>query len=399
MSTYASPQIEIAITGRGVVSSIGEGADAFVDALLGRRSGVVDGLAPCADFDPESAMSAKVARRSDRYTQLAFAAAVQAAGEAGLPGGVDLERLAILVGTGVGGLKTLEDECRAFVAGGDRAVSPHFVPMMMPNAAAGAIAMELGAHGPGFSVSSACATGSHAIGEAKRMLERGEADVVVAGGTEAAITPLCVAAFKRMGALSREGVSRPFDARRDGFVMGEGAGVIIMERAEHARARGAKILGYVAGYGASNDAFHMTQPDAEGRGAEKAMRAALADADATPQEVGYINAHGTSTPFNDRIETRAIHAVFNGGSPPVSSTKSAIGHLLGAAGAVEAIAALGALQRGLLPPTLNFEQQDPDCDLDYVPDGPREAPGITVALSNSFGFGGQNACLAFRKAS
>jgi 3-oxoacyl-[acyl-carrier-protein] synthase II len=406
MSSYASPQIEIAITGRGVVSSIGEGADAFVDALLERRSGVVDGLAPCADFDPESAMSAKVARRSDRYTQLAFAAAMQAAAEAGLTangGGestaeIDLERLAILVGTGVGGLKTLEDECRAFVAGGDRAVSPHFVPMMMPNAAAGAIAMELGAHGPGFSVSSACATGSHAIGEAKRMLERGEADIVVAGGTEAAITPLCVAAFKRMGALSREGVSRPFDARRDGFVMGEGAGVIVMERADHARARGAEILGYVAGYGASNDAFHMTQPDSTGRGAEKAMRAALADAVANPDEVGYINAHGTSTPFNDRIETLAIHSVFNGGSPPVSSTKSAIGHLLGAAGAVEAIATLGALQRGLLPPTLNFEQQDPDCDLDYVPDGPREAPGITLALSNSFGFGGQNACLAFRKA-
>ncbi len=399
MSSYASPQIEIAITGRGVVSSIGEGADAFVDALLERRSGVVDGLAPCAEFDPESAMSPKVARRSDRYTQLAFAAAMQAAEEAGLPGDVDLERLAILVGTGVGGLKTLEDECRAFVAGGDRAVSPHFVPMMMPNAAAGAIAMELGAHGPGFSVSSACATGSHAIGEAKRMLERGEADVVVAGGTEAAITPLCVAAFKRMGALSREGVSRPFDARRDGFVMGEGAGVIVMERADHARARGAEILGYVAGYGASNDAFHMTQPDKDGRGAEKAMRAALADADATPDEVGYINAHGTSTPFNDRIETVAIHSVFNGNSPPVSSTKSAIGHLLGAAGAVEAVATLEALRRGLLPPTLNFEQTDPDCDLDYVPDGPREAPGIKLALSNSFGFGGQNACLAFRKAS
>jgi 3-oxoacyl-[acyl-carrier-protein] synthase II len=398
MSSYASSQIEIAITGRGVVSSIGEGADAFVDALLERRSGVVDGLAPCADFDPESAMSAKVARRSDRYTQLAFAAAVQAAEEAGLPGDVDLERLAILVGTGVGGLKTLEDECRKFVAGGERAVSPHFVPMMMPNAAAGAIAMQLGAHGPGFSVSSACATGSHAIGEAKRMLERGEADVVVAGGTEAAITPLCVAAFKSMGALSREGVSRPFDARRDGFVMGEGAGVVIMERAEHARARGAEILGYVAGYGASNDAFHMTQPDKDGRGAEKAMRGALADARAEPQDVGYINAHGTSTPFNDRIETVAIHSVFNGGSPPVSSTKSAIGHLLGAAGAVEAIATLEALRRGLLPPTLNFEQPDPACDLDYVPDGPREAPGITLALSNSFGFGGQNACLAFRKA-
>ena len=398
MSDWTSPHIEIAITGRGVVSSIGEGADAFFDALLERRSGVVDGLAPCSDFDPEAAMGPKIARRSDRYSQLAFAAAVQAADEAGLPGDIDLERLAILVGTGVGGLKTLEDECRAFVIGGERAVSPHFVPMMMPNAAAGAIAMLLGAHGPGFSVSSACATGSHAIGEAKRMLERGEADVVVAGGTEAAITPLCVAAFKRMGALSREGISRPFDARRDGFVMGEGAGVIIMERAEHARARGAKIYGYVAGYGASNDAFHMTQPDKEGRGAEKAMRAALSDAGATPQDVGYINAHGTSTPFNDRIETRAIHSVFNGGSPPVSSTKSAIGHLLGAAGAVEAVAVIGVLQRGLLPPTLNFEETDPDCDLDYVPDGPREAPEVTLALSNSFGFGGQNACLAFRKA-
>jgi len=398
MSWHPSPEVEIAITGRGVVSSIGEGADAFVDALLERRSGIVDGMAPCSEFDPETAMSAKVARRSDRYTQLAFAAAMQAAEEAGLPGTVDLERLAVLVGTGVGGLKTLEDECRAFVIGGERAVSPHFVPMMMPNAAAGAIAMELGAHGPGFSVSSACATGSHAIGEAKRMLERGEADVVVAGGTEAAITPLCVAAFKRMGALSREGVSRPFDARRDGFVMGEGSGVIVMERADHARARGATILGYVAGYGASNDAFHMTQPDAEGRGAEKAMRAALADAGVTTDQVGYINAHGTSTPFNDRIETRAIHAVFNGGSPPVSSTKSAIGHLLGGAGAVEAVAVVGALQRGLLPPTLNFTDPDPDCDLDYIPDGPREAPGLEIALSNSFGFGGQNACLAFRKA-
>jgi 3-oxoacyl-[acyl-carrier-protein] synthase II len=400
MNQYASSHIEIAITGRGVVSSIGEGADAFVDALLERRSGVDEGLAPCADFDPDAAMGPKLARRSDRYSQLGFAAAMQACQEAGLPGDgdIDLERLAILVGTGVGGLITLEGECRKFVDGGERAVSPHFVPMMMPNAASGAIAMELGAHGVGFSVSSACATGSHAIGEAKRMLERGEADVVVAGGTEAAITPLCVAAFERMGALSREGISRPFDAKRDGFILGEGAGVIVMERKEHAEKRGAKIFGYVAGYGASNDAFHMTQPDKEGRGAEKAMRMALADAGATAEEVGYINAHGTSTPFNDRIETLAIHSVFNGGSPPVSSTKSAIGHLLGAAGAVEAIAVIGALQRGLLPPTLNFQDVDPDCDLDYIPDGPREAPDLTVAMSNSFGFGGQNACLVFRKA-
>ena len=390
--------VEIAITGRGVVSSIAEGADAFVDALNERRSGVVDGVAPCSEFDPANAMDAKSARRADRYTQLAFAAAAQAIAEAGLPGDVDLERLAVLVGTGVGGLKTLEDECRAFVDGGERAVSPLFVTMMMPNAAAGTIAIDLGAHGPGFSVSSACATGSHAIGEAKRMLEFGAADVVVAGGTEAAITPLCMAAFKRLGALSREGVSRPFDARRDGFVMGEGAGVLVLERAEHARARGAKILGYVAGYGASNDAFHMTQPDEMGHGAEKAMRAAITDAGADPEQIGYINAHGTSTPYNDRIETKAIHSVFNGGSPPVSSTKSSIGHLLGASGAVEAVAVVGALQRGLLPPTINFEEPDPDCDLDYIPDGPREAPGLELALSNSFGFGGQNACLVFKKA-
>jgi 3-oxoacyl-[acyl-carrier-protein] synthase II len=398
MSWHPSPEVEIAITGRGVVSSIGEGADAFVDALLERRSGIVDGMAPCSEFDPESAMSAKLARRSDRYTQLAFAAAMQAAEEAGLPGNVDLERLAILVGTGVGGLKTLEDECRAFVDGGERAVSPHFVPMMMPNAAAGAIAMELGAHGPGFSVSSACATGSHAIGEAKRMIERGEADVVLAGGAEAALTGLCMAAFARMGAMSREGMSRPFDLRRDGFVMGEGAAVLVLERAEHAAARGAKVYARIAGYGASNDAFHITQPAEDGRGAADAMRAALADAGASPVDAGYLNAHGTGTPFNDRIETQAVHAVFNGGAPAVSSTKSNIGHLLGAAGAVEALTCVEALRRGVLPPTINLEQPDPECDLDHVVGSPREANDIELALSNSFGFGGQNACLAVAKA-
>ena len=407
-STHPGENIDIAITGRGVVSSIGEGADAFFDALLERRSGIVEDLgdlsaragAPCSDFDPTVAMTPKEARRSDRYTQLAVCAAAQATEEAGLPGDVDVERLAVLMGTGVGGLLTLEDNCVKFHdAGRDvRAVSPLFVPMMMPNAAAGMIAINLGAHGPGFSVSSACATGSHAIGEAKRMIERGEADVVVAGGTEAGMTPLCMAAFERMGALSTEGISRPFDARRDGFVMGEGAGCLVLERGDLARERGAKIYGYVVGYGASNDAFHMTQPDETGRGAEKAMRMAIADAGVEPGDVGYINAHGTSTPFNDRIETLAIHSLFNGGSPPVSSTKSAIGHLLGAAGAVEAIAVLGALQRGILPPTLNFGEPDPACDLDYVPDGPREAPDLELALSNSFGFGGQNACLAIRKA-
>ncbi len=391
---------DVVITGRGVVSSIGEGPDAFFEALLNKRSGIADGVGACLDFDPEVAMSPKEARRSDRYTQLAVAAAVQAAEEAGLPDGVDPVRFGVLVGTGVGGLNTLQNECTAWLEGGDRAVSPHFVPMMMPNAAAGMIAMRLGAQGPGFSVSSACATGGHAIGEATRMIVRGEADAVVAGGTEAALTGLCIAAFKRMGALSREGVSRPFDAGRDGFVMGEGAAVLVLEREDHARARGAEILARVAGYGASNDAFHITQPHEGGRGAIQAMRATLENADAAPGDVGYINAHGTSTPFNDKIETVAVKQVFNGSAtpPPVSSTKSHIGHLLGAAGAVEALVCVEAVRRGVLPPTINYEQPDPDCDLDYVPEGPREAPGLELALSNSFGFGGQNACLAVRKA-
>ncbi len=389
---------DVVVTGRGVVSSLGEGADAFIDALLERRSGIVDGAAPCSGFDPETAMTPKAARRADRYTQLAVAAADQATEEAGLPGDIDPERLGVLVGTGCGGLITLTDESRAFIEGGDRAVSPNFVPMMMPNAAAGTIAMRLGARGPGYSISSACASGAHSIGEAMRMIARGEADVVVAGGTEAPLTGLVIAAFKRMGALSRQGISRPFDAERDGFVMGEGAGILVLEAADHAKARGARVFGSVVGYGASNDAFHITQPDEQGRGATLAMQSALADADASPEDVGYVNAHGTSTPFNDKIETLAMHNVFNGGSPPVSSTKGAIGHLLGGAGAVEAVAVIGALQRGMLPPTLNFEHPDPECDLDYVPDGPREAPDLELVLSNSFGFGGQNACLAFRKA-
>src|SRR5947209_10690048 len=265
--------------------------------------------------------------------------------------------------------------------------------MMMPNAAAGLIAMRLGVHGPGFSVSSACATGAHALGEAKRMLERGEADVVVAGGAESALCVTSQAAFARMGATSRAGVSRPFDARRDGFVMGEGAGVLVLERAEHARARGARIHGVLAGYGASNDAFHITQPDEDGRGAVRAMRAALADAGAQSSDVGHVNAHGTSTPFNDRIEVAALREVFAGAPPPTTSTKSAIGHLLGAAGAVEAIAALGALQRGALAPTLNFRDPDPDREIGCIPDVPREAPALRAVLSNSVGFGGQDASL------
>jgi 3-oxoacyl-[acyl-carrier-protein] synthase II len=389
---------DVVITGRGAVTSIGEGADAFLDALYKRRSGIADGLGPCADFDPEVAMTPKEARRADRFTQLGVAAAEQAVAEAGLPDGVEPERFGVLMGSAIGGLETLERECRSWLEKGDRGVSPLFVTMMMPNAAAGTIAIRLNAQGPGFSIASACATGAHAIGEAARIIARGEADVIVAGGAEATLNGLTIAAFKSLGALSKAGISRPFDARRDGFVMGEGAGAFILESEEHARARGVKIRGRVVGYSATNDAFHITEPDREGRGATAAMLGALRDADATPADVGYVNAHGTSTPYNDRVETLALHNVFNGGAPPVSSTKSAIGHLLGAAGAVEAVASLGAIERGLLPPTINYEEPDPDCDLDYVPDGPREAPDLKLALSNSFGFGGQNACLAIRAA-
>jgi 3-oxoacyl-[acyl-carrier-protein] synthase II len=390
--------VSVVITGRGVVSSIGEGAETFLDAVMDRRSGVADGIAPCADFDPEAAMGPKAARRADRFTQFAVAAADQAVAEAGLPDGIEPERLGVVMGTGVGGLTTLERECINWINEGERGVSPLFVPMMMPNAAAGVVAMRLGALGPGWSVASACATGAHAIGEGGRLIQRGDVDAVVAGGTEAAMTGLCLAAFKRMGATSKEGRSCPFDARRDGFVMGEGAGVFVLEREDHARARGATILGRVVGYGASNDAFHITQPDPDGRGAVAAMKLALADADASPGDVGYLNAHGTSTPLNDKAEAGAVRQVFDGSAPPVSSTKSQIGHLLGAAGAVEAVATLGAIQRGLLPPTINFEEPDPEIDLDVVPDGPREAPGLELALSNSFGFGGQNACLAIASA-
>ena len=389
----------IVVTGRGVVSPVGAGADAFFDNLLAMRGGVTDeGVAPCADFDPETSMTPKEARRNDRFTQFAVAAADEAAAEAGLPDGVDPRRVGVIMGTGVGGLTTLQRECQIWLEEGDRAVSPLFVPMMMPNAAAGMVAMRLGLHGPGFSIASACSTGSHAIGEAKRMIERGDADAVVAGGTEAALVGLCLAAFRRMGALSREGVSRPFDVRRDGFVMGEGAAVLVLEREEHARARGAAILARVAGYGASNDAFHITQPEENGRGAIEAMEAALRDADLAPSDVGYVNAHGTSTPFNDRIETRAIRQVLGEDCPPVSSCKGAVGHTLGAAGAIEALACIEALRRGALPPTLGLEDVDPECEADHVAGAPREAPDLKVALSNSFGFGGQNATLVLQAA-
>jgi 3-oxoacyl-[acyl-carrier-protein] synthase II len=389
----------IVITGRGVVSPVATGVEAFFDALLGMEGGITDeGVAPCAEFDPEVVMTPKEARRMDRFAQLAVAAADQAADEAGLLGEVDPARVGVIVGTGVGGLTTLQAECKTWLEEGDRAVSPLFVPMMMPNAAAGQIAMRRGLHGPGFSIASACSTGAHSIGEAARLITRGEADVMISGGTEAALVGLCLAAFRRMGALSRVGESRPFDTRRDGFVMGEGSAVLVLEREEHARARGAQIYARVTGYGASNDAFHITQPEENGRGAVEAMTAALRDADLAPADVGYVNAHGTSTPINDRVETRALRQVLGEDGPPVSSCKGAVGHTLGAAGAIEALACVEALRRGALPPTLGLEDIDPECAADHIAGAPREAPDLKVALSNSFAFGGQNATLVLQAA-
>src|SRR3954454_8831824 len=389
----------IVVTGRGVVSPIASGVEAFFDALLGMKGGISDeGIAPCEEFDPETVMTPKEARRTDRFAQLAVAAADQAADEAGLIGEVDPARIGVIVGTGVGGLTTLQAEGQTWLEEGDRAVSPLFVPMMMPNAAAGQIAMRLGLHGPGFSLASACSTGAHSIGEAARMIARGEVDAMIAGGTEAALVGLCIAAFRRMGALSRVGESRPFDTRRDGFVMGEGSAVLVLEREEHARARGAQIFARVTGYGASNDAFHITQPEENGRGAVEAMTEALADADLTPQDVGYVNAHGTSTPINDRVETVALRKIYGEDGPPVSSCKGAVGHTLGAAGAIEALACVEALRRGALPPTLGLEDVDPECAADHIAGAPREAPDLKVAMSNSFAFGGQNATLILQAA-
>ncbi|HWI23217.1 MAG TPA: beta-ketoacyl-[acyl-carrier-protein] synthase family protein [Baekduia sp.] len=381
----------VVITGRGVVSPLGGGVEEFFDALVAGTSGIADGVAAADQFDPETVMTPKEARRADRFTQLAVGAAEQAAAEADLANSADPERIGVLMGTGIGGLDTLQSNCEAWIKGGDRAVSPLMVTMMMPNAAAGQIAMRLGVYGPGFSVSSACATGTHAIGEAKRIIERDEADVVLAGGTEAALVGLSLAAFGQLGAMSPTGESCPFDVRRNGFVMGEGAGAFVLESEEHAKARGATIYGRVLGYGASNDAFHITQPHPEGKGAKLAIKAALKDAGISASEVGHVNAHGTSTEF-DYVEAAAVAEMF-GEATPVTSCKGAIGHLLGAAGAVEGIAALESVRRGVIPPTVGLEQQDERVRNDVVAGEARQVPDLKIALSNSFGFGGQNACL------
>jgi len=336
---------------------------------------------------------------------MALAAAKLARSEAGFTvDDFDPRRVGAVVGSGIGGLATIEEEHGALLASGPRRVSPFMVPRLMPNGAAAAIAMKLGISGVNFAVSSACATGAHAVGEAYRLIRHGAADVMFAGGSEAALTPLSLAAFTRMGAVSQRNdepkrASRPFDAERDGFVFGEGAGILVLESKDVARRRGVRALAEVAGYGATCDAFHVTQPDPEGRGATRAIDAALAEARVSPADVDYVNAHGTSTPYNDRVETIALKTSLGPEAKRVaiSSTKSQTGHLLGAAGAVEAGVAALAIAKQAVPGTMNLENPDPDCDLDYCADGPRELK-VDVVLSNSFGFGGQNACLVFKRA-
>jgi 3-oxoacyl-[acyl-carrier-protein] synthase II len=394
---------DVVITGVGAVTPLGGGARALHERWSAGVSGIRDGEAPCADFDVTDYMTAKQARRADRSTQLAVAAGEEALADAGWLDGLpyEPELIGCVLGTGIGGISTLEGNHDSLRDSGPNSVSPLAIPLMMSNAGSAAISLRHDLRGPVFSVVSACAAGSHAIGTALRMIQHGEADAIVTGGAEAPLTPLSRACFARMNALSPTGVSRPFDARRDGFVMGEGAGVLVLEAGDTARARGARILGTILGYGASGDAHHITAPHAEGRGGARAMSVAISDSGITAADVDYVNAHGTSTQLNDRAETRAIKLALGerSGKIPISSTKSAIGHLLGAAGAVEAVATVLALRDRIAPPTIGWEEPDEEMDLDYVPGAarPLDTDGkLPVALSNSFGFGGHNATLCLQ---
>jgi len=394
---------------------VGVGHEAFWQALVAGKSGISHiaqfdcrGYATriageARDFDPREWMEPKAAKRMDRFAQFAVAAALTACQDAGLSiDDSNADRVGVIVGSGIGGIWTWEHQFDALRNRGPDRVSPFFVPMMIANMAAGQVSIVLGAKGPGSCVTTACASGAHAIGDAFQILRRGEADVMLAGGSEAAITPMGIAGFGALRALSTrndepERASRPFDALRDGFVMGEGAGVLVLETEGHAVARGAHIYGELVGYGMSADAFHITEPAPEGDGPARAMQAALRSAGMRPEEVDYINAHGTGTPLNDRVETKAIHTVFGGhaGRLAVSSTKSMTGHLLGAAAAVEMVATVLACYHSIIPPTINYENPDPECDLDYVANRAREAP-VRAALCNAYGFGGQNAVLAVK---
>ncbi len=395
----------VAITGVGAVTPLGMGARALHERWTAGASGIKDGLGRCSDFEPAELLSAREVRRADRCTQLVLAAAGEALADAGWGDGLPYEadRVGTVIGTGIGGITTLISNQEVLRERGPAKVSPLGIPLMMANAPAGAVAMRHGLRGPSHGTVSACAAGAHAVGQAMRTIQAGDADAVVCGGGEAALIELALASFAAMDATSKTGISRPFDARRDGFVMGEGAGVLVLEDAGRAAARSARVLGELTGYAATSDAHHLTAPHPGGDGAARAIAGALADAAIAPDEVDYVNAHGTSTPLNDRAETEAIKTALGAraATVPVSSTKSATGHLLGAAGAVEAIATVLALRDRVAPPTLNYGQPDEGLDLDYVPNRARPLEGsgrALVAISNSFGFGGHNAVLVLRGA-
>jgi 3-oxoacyl-[acyl-carrier-protein] synthase II len=400
----------VVVTGMGALTPVGLDVASTWDSIIHGRSGIArvqrfetDDLdvkiaGEVKGFDPMNHLDRKEARRMDRFLQLGLVAAQEAFRDAELKVTQDnAERVGVLVGSGIGGISTIVEAAITLHSRGPGRVGPFVVPMMLPDMLAGMIAIQTGAKGANFAIASACATAGHSIGEGTEMIRRGEADVILAGGAEAPVTRIGLAAFDSMHALSTrnddpERASRPFDAERDGFVLAEAAGVLVLENLEHAQARGAHIYAEISGYGATADAYHITAPSEGGEGAARAMRQAIERAGLSANDIGYINAHGTSTPHNDRTETQAIKAVFGGKAPPVSSTKSMTGHLIGASGAVEAIICIKTILEGCLPPTINQEHPDPDCDLDYVPNIARPRR-IDAALSNSLGFGGHNTAL------
>lgn len=408
---------QVVITGIGTLASVGNGVDEFWSSLKSGKSGI-SGVtrfecsdiaskvaSEITDFNPEDFMDPKEVRRNDRYAQLALAATHHALADANLSRDeIVPERTGVLVGSGIGGMETIEKQMTTLIERGPRRVSPFMIPSLIANIAGGIIAIDLGAQGPNFSVVSACASGSHAIGEAFEMIRRGVADMIFAGGSEAAVTRIGFAGFSSMKAMSTKfnddpsQASRPFDAERDGFVMGEGAGVLVLETMENAQKRGARIYAEIIGYSATCDAFHVTTPDGESKALTQCMNQALSTAKIESSSVHYVNAHGTSTPYNDRSETVALKNVFGDYAKnglQVSSTKSMTGHLLGAAGAIEAAAVCKAIDENVIPPTINYQNPDPDCDLDYVPNEARESQ-VSIAMSNNSGFGGHNASLIFR---
>lgn len=406
----------VVITGLGLITPLGNDVPSNWASLMAGRSSVgpitrFDAsdfasriAAEVKGFDPVALFGRRDARRMDRFTQFAMAAAGQALKDSDLAvTESNAHRMGVVVGSGVGGIISIVDQAEVLRTRGPRRVNPFFVPMMLPDTAPGRVAIEYGLKGPNFAVMSACATGANAIGEAAEVIRRGAADVMLAGGAESGIVPLALAGFTVMQAVSTrndepERACRPFDATRDGFVMGEGGGIVVLESKAHARARGARVYAELIGYGATADAFHITAPDETGDGAARAMQAALNQSGLAPEQVGYLNAHGTATVLNDKGETAAIKTVFGDFAYelPISSTKSMSGHLLGGAGAIEAIYCVLVLTEGILPPTINYEHPDPECDLDYIPNEARPV-AVDVAMSNSFGFGGHNACLVFMR--